>query len=386
MNILYLYQKTTPPEDITWALMELGHHVSLINSFLSDSFENDECCFEMTQIFEKENIDAVLTFNYYPYVSDTCEQYHIPYIAWLFDAPVMYAYTNSILNECNYIFSFDKSFYEDLKALGIKNIYHLPLCANMKRLNSLSITDDDLAKYNHDVSFVGRLFQDNSYNNYYNSISNEFHEYFNQLFQLQFMKRDDDILSAYLSDTAVDYIKKLANYDFLSSYPLCEEKKCFSYLFLHRKFTELERFSTLKYISENIKLDMYTDSNTDLLLEVVNHGPIDPYIEAHKLFFSCKINLNFTQLSIRSGIPLRAFDIMSSGGFLLSNAQTELNDLFIPDVDYVAYNSIEEIPDIINYYLQHENQRKEIAYNGYTKISEQHTYTHRVDYILKTVF
>lgn len=386
MNILYLYQKGTPSEDIPWGLIELGHTVHMIDTPLSDSFESETCCVQIASAFENKHIDAVISFNFYPYVSNVCEQYQIPYISWLFDSPVMYTFTECIYNKCNYIFSFDKAFYEDLKNLGLKHIYHIPLAANTTRLNALNVTDEEILKYNHSLSFVGRFFENNNYNMFSSLISQEYHNYFNQLFQLQFLKRDTDVLSNFLNDNAVSYIKGLFKNDILSQYPLCSEKQCCSYIFLSRKFTQLERLNIFKIISEIHPLDMYTDSDTSMITNIVNHGTIDAHNEAHKLFFASKINLNFTQNTIRTGIPLRVFEIMGSGGFLLTNPQSEFADNFTPNVDFVTYTSLDELPDIINYYLTHENERREIAFNGYKTINEKHSYTIRLDQILKTVF
>lgn len=385
MNILHLYQKTTPTVDITLGLMELGHTVKTIDEFLSDSFENETCTSAIAEKFESDNIDAVITFNYYPYVSNICEQYNIPYLAWLFDSPVMYVYTHSIYNKCNHIFSFDKTFYKQIKDLGIEHIYYMPLAANTSRLSSINISDQDFLKYNHQISFVGRFFQDNNYNRFYNTITPEYHNYFNQLFQLQYAKRDMDVINTYISDAAISYIKDILDVDYSKEYPLANEKECFSFLFLARKYTELERLNIFNAISSIFTIDMYTDADTSQLPNVINHGTIDAYEEAPKMFACSKINLNFTQSSIRTGVPLRNFEIMGSGGFLLTNPQEEMSELFVPNEDYITYSSLEEIPDKINYYLTHEKERQEIVFNGFKKIHENYTYPIQLSKILSVI-
>ena len=87
---------------------------------------------------------------------------------------------------------------------------------------------------------------------------------------------------------------------------------------------------------------------------------------------------------IRSGIPLRIFDIMGCGGFLISNYQPELLDYFIPGEDIVLYDSIPDLLEKINYYLNNEEERLAIAHNGYEKIKKYHTYDIRLESMLKT--
>ena len=82
--------------------------------------------------------------------------------------------------------------------------------------------------------------------------------------------------------------------------------------------------------------------------------------------------------SIKSGIPLRAFDIMGSQGFLLSNFQEDFLEYFTPDEDFVYYTDREDLMKQVEYYLSHEKERLEICRNGYEKILLSHTYENRI--------
>ena len=97
-----------------------------------------------------------------------------------------------------------------------------------------------------------------------------------------------------------------------------------------------------------------------------------------EVFKRSRVNLNISRRGMRSGVPLRAFDIMGSGGFLLSNYQSDFLDMFKPGEDFVYYESKEDMLDKIGYYLAHEEERKAIARNGHEKVAAAHTYRHRV--------
>ena len=75
-------------------------------------------------------------------------------------------------------------------------------------------------------------------------------------------------------------------------------------------------------------------------------------------------------------------DIMGSGGFLLTNFQSDLLDLFVPDEDFVFYESEADFIDKIRYYLSHETARLQIIANCSGKMAEAHTFEHRVHSIL----
>ena len=63
-----------------------------------------------------------------------------------------------------------------------------------------------------------------------------------------------------------------------------------------------------------------------------------------------------------------------------------MKEYFEPGVDYVSYESIEEIPALINYYMKNEKEREKIAENGYNKVKEYHSFKNRVNDILNIVF
>ncbi len=100
------------------------------------------------------------------------------------------------------------------------------------------------------------------------------------------------------------------------------------------------------------------------------------------IFKRSKIDLNITLRSIKSGIPLRAFDIMGAGGFLLTDHRADLLDLFVPGEDLVYYENKEDLLQKVGYYLEHEEERKAIARNGHDKVATKHTYRHRVQEML----
>ena len=105
-----------------------------------------------------------------------------------------------------------------------------------------------------------------------------------------------------------------------------------------------------------------------------------PYV-----FKLSKINLNITLRSIQNAIPLRCYDILGAGGFLLSNYQVDLARHFIPGEDYVFYENRKDILDKIEYYLSHEDERKAIAKNGHDKVKKEHTFDVRVKQIIELV-
>ena len=58
---------------------------------------------------------------------------------------------------------------------------------------------------------------------------------------------------------------------------------------------------------------------------------------------------------------MRVFDILSCKGFCLTNYQPEIAELFVDGKDLVMYTSMEDLMGKVIYYLNHEEERREIA-------------------------
>jgi len=130
---------------------------------------------------------------------------------------------------------------------------------------------------------------------------------------------------------------------------------------------------------------LYTDDENIKMPGVRNRGLADYWEVAPKIFNRSRINLNFTIRNIRSGLPLRIWDIMGAGGFLITNYQPELEMYFKNGEDLVYFTDKEDLAKKVKYYLEHEEERRQIALNGQRKVRELHTYNHRFDEMNKII-
>ena len=140
----------------------------------------------------------------------------------------------------------------------------------------------------------------------------------------------------------------------------------------------------LDVLSEHYQVQLYGPDKPEKLSKVQWRGSAGYFDEMPRIFKQSKINLNVSLKCTESGIPLRALDIMGSGGFLLTNYQPELAEYFVDGEDLVVYTSLEEAVEKCIYYLEHEEERRQIAQNGYRKVCEQFGYEDRLRTILRT--
>ena len=81
----------------------------------------------------------------------------------------------------------------------------------------------------------------------------------------------------------------------------------------------------------------------------------------------------------------RTFEIAACGGFQLVDDREAVRELFVEDEEIVFFKSVEEAMDKANFYLKNEDLRKKIALAAKEKTLKYHTYSIRLEKMLKTI-
>lgn len=386
MNILIFEYKSFGIEDICETLARLGHTYKVVTTNLVHERINED----FNNTFEKQlstHYDCVFTFNYFPIVSENCNRFNIPYIAYVYDSPLTALYSYTIIYPCNYVFIFDKAQYQDLKKECIKTVYYAPLAVNTKRLKrQLESQENNKDLYSCDISFVGSMY--NEKHNLFdklNNLSPYAKGYLQGIMQSQLNVYGYYFIEKLLNDKILDELRKTVPYN-AGKYGVETDTYIYAYYFIARKLAEMERFDLLSALSEKFNVTLYTPNPTENMPYVNNKGAIDYYNTMPYVFANSAINLNISLRSIRSGIPLRCMDILGCGGFLLSNYQSDFYEHFTPNEDLVLYESKADLIKKCDYYMSHEKERTQIALNGFGKVDEYHTYDVRLNEIFNIVF
>ena len=69
----------------------------------------------------------------------------------------------------------------------------------------------------------------------------------------------------------------------------------------------------------------------------------------------------------------------------MTNFQAELPLYFTEGEDLVCFDGIDDLCEKTNYYLTHEDERLQIAKNGYEKAKKHHSYVDRIQTILSVI-
>ena len=106
--------------------------------------------------------------------------------------------------------------------------------------------------------------------------------------------------------------------------------------------------------------------------------------EIANVYFNSKVNINIT-LQGKSGMNYRVFEVLASGGFLLTDEREDVKKNFIISKELETYKNVDELVDKAAFYLKHPDIARKIAIIGYADVVKSHSYTARARFILDTI-
>ena len=384
-KVFFMDWKSFGNEDILDAFADRGD-LNVIRYPFQNTDKRDDPEFEdlFSKDLQKEAPDFVFSFNFYPLISKVCQKCSMKYVSWVYDNPHIALYSYTLINSCNYIFLFDYQMYAYFAAQGIKTVHYLPLAASVRRLDAMQPGKKEQVQYGAKVSFVGAMYTEA--HTFYDRMEPKLDDYTKGYLQgvmnAQMQIDGMNFVEESLSQTVLDGMMKA-----FPAPPNADGVETSAYIYaqymINRKITSIERTQIIRQIGEKYPVKLYTKDRAYTAPGVMNCGQIDYYDTMPYVFKCSAINLNITLRSIQKGIPLRAYDIMGCGGFLLTNFQEDFLRFFVPGEDFVYYESRQDLMEKIGYYLLHEEERRQIAECAHDKIMREHTYDIRVSQILE---
>lgn len=333
------------------------------------------------ELLAQDSYDAVLSVNYYPVLAEICHEKELAYLSWSYDSPLSHEKIKKTLwYETNYAFFFDKAECVKYWRNGYRNVYHLPLAVNTGRLDKIKLTEKEKQKYRTEISMVGQLY-DAQLDVLMMPLDDYEKGYLTGIIEAQMRLYGCYFLPEVLTEGFLDRIND--KYEALGQKNIKLSREGFI-LSVAKHITHMERLLLLDVLSEHYQVQLYGPDNPEKLSRVRWRGSAGYFDEMPRIFKQSRINLNVSLKCTESGIPLRALDIMGCGGFLLTNYQPELAEYFVDGEDLAVYTSLEEAVEKCIYYLEHEEERRQIAQNGYRKVCEQFGYEDRLRTILRT--
>lgn len=328
----------------------------------------------------------VFSFNYFPVAAIACKACRVKYVSWVYDSPYILMYSQTVFYETNRIFIFDSAEVEKFRRMGVQHVHYLPMAAAVADYDLMEPDEKQRAEYSSDITFIGSMYSETKQHmfRHLEKLDDYTKGYLFGVMQAQRNLYGIDILEEALTPEIVESMRKVC--------PVTEHgdgietvEWVFANYFLARKVTAMERQESLQRLSEKHMVKLFTPEQTPNLDKVKNMGKLDYYTQAPYAMKCAKINLNISLRSIHTGMPLRALDILGCGGFLLTNFQSDFLEYFEPGVDFVYYENMADLERLVDYYLEHDEERKQIAENGYRKVKEYLSYEKQVEKMMNLI-
>ncbi len=335
---------------------------------------------EMTQNIRDTQADLVFSLQFFPILSNICEQQNIPYVCWCYNTTDnLLLLNNSIINPCNVIFHADSQWIEKLQRLGCKQVYYLPWAASSLYTSLLS----DVLVPKNDVTCLDPISTDThlAYLKLQAQTDPRTRGFLEGLLQAQEMIYGFNFLENACNQTVMQAL--------CTAYPLSISRKTlasleevYAFELLYPAVTKRETAHLLATLDHENTIQTCLYTKRTELEKHFNRISVLPFPETPTAigttYQTSKINLLISSREIQNGVPAQAFQILGCGGFLLTNFQNDFISLFEPDNDYVYYESCDDMLDKIHYYLTHEDERNQIAQNARKKILQHHTFAYRM--------
>ena len=388
LRILYMKTNMIDLEGLPYCFKALGHQVTIWETKVTLVGLEQRDVDLVEHILQNGLYDMVFTYDFARGVAEACNNMKVKYYAWVYDDPLWDLYSEQAKYEYSYISVFDKKQYQELQGKGLKHLFYLPLSPEVDFFGAIKIKERDIKKYSCDVSFLGRLYNKKGYEKCFDPKDTEMREMADEIAgSCHCIWDGENNLFGKAPDELIDYLSSMQPKDVWETWTVDKRYYCEAGI-LCKKCNEVERIELLNRLAQKREVILYSvDTPEGVLHDNVKIRPwVDYLTEMPKVFYLSKININITSRSIESGIPQRIWDVMSVGGFCLTNYQPELEDFFVIGRDLEVYHNLDELEEKIDYYLTHEEERLRIAINGYQLVREKHNSKERLKVAINYIF
>lgn len=288
------------------------------------------------------------------------EDARIPYVSWFTDTPRMILHERQIyMSPYVVAATWERAYIPYLHALQFQHVFYMPLATDPELFSTAPET-----QWKRPLAFVGNsmvaLANDawrtlEPYPALVRGMLAAFEE--GRVNRTTFVAGIDSLLDAALLEGCTPSV-------------LRHIELCFIY-----EATRRER-ATLAVALDDFGLEVRGDP--DWRYCAGRAGDPISYTEALPAFYrETAVNVNVTSLQMSTAVNQRVFDCPAAGGFLITDAQSDLQEMFEPD-EYVAYSSLDELRDLVRHYLAHPAERNAIVERARKRILAQHTHACRL--------
>lgn len=369
-------------DDLSEALVKEGYSLFTLDT---DLLSAEEMAIVICR-FQPEFIAAI---DYKNGMAEFCQAQGVRLVCWEINPTTDRIQACAAPTEKVFIFTYRAAQVQEFREAGFCHVEYLPLAANPERRKPLRLDEKEQPLYKAELSFVGSSMVEPA----------EKHRVlFIELFKLErpgdvaFEENVAQRLEAVLKEQRRDFstfrIPQLFEQHFkeiLHAWPA--QKTSENPLVLLGEIAASEK--RLRYISAlgSLGVTVWGDPGWQSLtrLGVRYAGEAGHLVELTKIYCATLVNIDVGRFYQSDIVPMRVFDVLSCGGFLLAEYSEALEDLFELGHEVESYKTLEELSDKAAFYRGHPDSAREIAGKGMERVRSMHTIQGRVRRMVKGI-
>ncbi|HWR02890.1 MAG TPA: glycosyltransferase [Humidesulfovibrio sp.] len=331
--------------------------------------------------------DMLLTVNHFGLdsegrLAELLERLNLPLASWFVDNPhLILSRYQGLARPGTTLFSWDADNLPTLRAAGYGSVHYLPLATDPQRFRPGAPAGP--ASWRADVSFVG------------DSMTRAVQDSLAACAALPQLARDHARLAAgfgasqerdvdaYLSVAHPQLARELRSRGDARLRLACESLLTWEATRQYRRacVTALEPFAPV--IAGDADGWRAAWAETFGNVSTARFLPrLDYYDDLPRFYPLSAVSLNCTSRQMKGAVNQRVFDVPACGGFVLTDRREQLDSLFEPGREVLAYDAPEDIPELVARCLKDEPLRRRISNAARTRILAQHSYEHRLAELL----
>ena len=345
---------------------------------------------ELSLTAKRFGAELVAGINYSHGLAEACRDLNLELVIWEIDPatdPPKAVHPPATHAQ---IFSYRRAQIPVFEAANFPNTSYLPLAANPRRRFPVLLEGEEKANYSAPVAFVGA------------SMRAQAHAFRNQLLAEYCLWRGGSPNEAQAECSL--YLEALTNAhrDDLTRchVPMLLEEAMPQFLAAMR--SNPNKPDPVVLVSEIVAADkrmvylanlgqlgvhMWGDEAWQDLEEHggLYRGSAGHRFELNKVYSGATVNVDIGRIYQNDIVTMRVFDVMACGGFVLTERNDALLELFTEGVEVECYTSLEELVEKAAYFIEHPEEAAAIAARGLLAVTEQHNIDDRVARILQTL-
>lgn len=337
------------------------------------------------QLIRERRAEVLLSFSFHAALSEVCQKQGILYFSLLTAAEELPWYQTQAHHLCNVFFTADSVQLQECKRHGLEQVFYLPFAAGLEKQARREGESREGGMQAENSGGQGRITFAGSGKEHIvydrlQSLPEMMKGYLDGITQSQALLYNVSIYKQVIDEKLLASLMQL-----LKLHEAGENKEHYRALFegtiLSAEVTRQERRRILGLLSKEYesRFCWHSPYEEGAIGSCQPQRNIPYGDELYQFYRDSAVNLNLTNRAWQCGIPLRVWDVLYAGGFLITNYQADLMEYFEPGKELVIFEDAGDLVEKAGFYLKHEEERRRIAKAGCAKVRREHTWEKRLE-------